>query len=107
MVRLQLKSATTVGQILDIMKFSVKMLVVEKGGGGEAEEGICVTTDDVILLKEIFQLMPENFSQDPVKVRGRLKAYKLFLYSLITIFAYELKNKTVFNLNNKRLNVHK
>lgn len=56
------------GQILDIMKFSVKMLVVEKGGGGESDDNV-VTTDDVLLLNEIFQLLPEQWSQDPVKVR--------------------------------------
>lgn len=73
MVRDQLKRSSTVGQILDIMKFSVKMLVVEKGGGGVEEEGegsnaFVTTTDDVLLLNEIFQLLPEQWSQDPVKV---------------------------------------
>lgn len=69
MVRDQLKRSSTVGQILDIMKFSVKMLVVEKGGGdAEADSGAIVTTDDVLLLNEIFQLLPEQWSQDPVKV---------------------------------------
>ena len=63
MARDQLKGSSTVGQILDIMKFSVKMLVVEKGGGSSV-----VTTNDVLLLNEIFQLLPEQWSQDPVKV---------------------------------------
>ena len=58
MVRGQLKSMDTVGQILDIMKFSVKMLLVENSVG---EIGI-------ILLNEIFQLLPKNWEQDPVKV---------------------------------------
>lgn len=69
MARDQLKRSSTVGQILDIMKFSVKMLVVEKGGGDEETDGnAIVTTDDVLLLNEIFQLLPEQWSQDPVKV---------------------------------------
>lgn len=72
MVRDQLKRSSTVGQILDIMKFSVKMLVVEKGGGGDEEDdegrNAIITTDDVLLLNEIFQLLPEQWSQDPVKV---------------------------------------
>lgn len=71
MVRDQLKRSSTVGQILDIMKFSVKMLVVEKGGGGEAESS-AIVTDDVLLLNDIFQLLPEQWTQDPVKVRGLL-----------------------------------
>ena len=58
MVRGQLKSMDTVGQILDIMKFSVKMLLVENSVG---EIGI-------ILLNEIFQLLPKNWEEDPVKV---------------------------------------
>lgn len=65
MARDQLKRSSTVGQILDIMKFSVKMLVVDKGGGNE---GIEVQTNDVLLLNEIFKMLPEQWSQDPVKV---------------------------------------
>lgn len=107
MVRLQLKSASTVGQILDILKFSVKMLVVEKSDGSE---GIVVTTDDVTLLKEIFHLMPENFSQDPVKVRDTKSFLKtLFPWLLFLHINWKKSaNKTVFNLylNNKRVNVH-
>lgn len=76
MVRDQLKRSSTVGQILDIMKFSVKMLVVEKGGGDAESSGI-VTTDDVLLLNEIFQMLPEQWTQDPVKVRDT-KSYSLF-----------------------------
>lgn len=58
MVRGQLKSMDTVGQILDIMKFSVKMLLVENSVGDIG----------IILLNEIFQLLPKNWEQDPVKV---------------------------------------
>jgi hypothetical protein len=58
MVRGQLKSMDTVGQILDVMKFSVKMLLVENSVGDIG----------IILLNEIFQLLPKNWEQDPVKV---------------------------------------
>lgn len=75
MARDQLKRSSTVGQILDIMKFSVKMLVVEKGGGESG--GDVVQTNDVLLLNEIFQLLPEQWSQDPVKV-SKIAKVKLF-----------------------------
>lgn len=57
MVRGQLKSLDTVGQILDFLGFSIKMLFVEKD-----------TTADVLLLTDIFQVMPSAWETDPVKV---------------------------------------
>jgi hypothetical protein len=62
MTRDELKRAqgsSTVGQILDIMKFSVKMLIVEKEG---------VACNDALLLNEIFLLLPSSWPEDPVKV---------------------------------------
>lgn len=61
MVRGQLKSLSTVGQILDHLSFSIKMLFVEKS----------VTTSDLLLLNDIFQLMPASWESDPVKVNGK------------------------------------
>lgn len=58
MVRGQLKSLETVGQILDFLSFSIQMLFVEKP----------LTTTDLMLLNDIFQLMPELWESDPVKV---------------------------------------
>jgi hypothetical protein len=75
MVRGQLKSMDTVGQILDIMKFSVKMLLVENSVGDIG----------IILLNEIFQLLPKNWEEDPVKVH------------LITKTVYETSNQDFNN----------
>lgn len=58
MVRGQLKSLETVGQILDFLSFSIQMLFVEKP----------LTTTDLMLLNDIFQLMPVLWESDPVKV---------------------------------------
>lgn len=63
MTREELKGShgsSTVGQILDIMNFSVKMLIVEKGG--------VACTNDALLLNEIFLLLPSTWEEDPVKV---------------------------------------
>jgi hypothetical protein len=60
MLRDQLKSMETVGHILNVIKFSIKIILVEKVVGGE---------NDVTLLSDVFQLLPEKFCQDPVKVR--------------------------------------
>ena len=57
-VRGQLKIMETVGEILDALKLSVKLLFVEN----------CVTASGVVLLNEIFQLLPVSWNQDPVKV---------------------------------------
>ena len=77
MVRGQLKSMDTVGQILDIMKFSVKMLLIE---GSVGDIGI-------ILLNEIFQLLPKQWEEDPVKVCTQTAIFSLF-------FHFELKANT-------------
>jgi hypothetical protein len=58
-VRGQLKSLETVGQILDFLGFSIKMVFVEKNS---------TTNHDLLLLNEIFQLMPASWESDPVKV---------------------------------------
>lgn len=58
MVRGQLKSLETVGQILDFLGFSIQMLFVEKP----------LTTSDLMLLNDIFNLMPASWESDPVKV---------------------------------------
>lgn len=58
MVRGQLKSLETVGQILDFLGFSIQMMFVEKP----------LTTTDLMLLTDIFQLMPSSWESDPVKV---------------------------------------
>lgn len=58
MVRGQLKSLETVGQILDFLSFSIQMLFVEKP----------LTTTDLMLLNDIFQIMPVLWESDPVKV---------------------------------------
>lgn len=71
-MRGQLKSMGTVGQILDVMKFSVKMLLVEN----------CVGDIGIILLNEIFQLLPKNWEEDPVKVRS----CKQFIIPIIILF---------------------
>lgn len=60
MVRGQLKSLETVGQILDFLSFSIQMLFVEHVGS--------LTTTDLMLLNDIFQLMPVLWESDPVKV---------------------------------------
>ncbi|CRL03037.1 CLUMA_CG016456, isoform A [Clunio marinus] len=70
MVRGQLKSLETVGQILDFLGFTIKMLFVEKS----------TTTTDLSLLNELFQLMPAQWETDPVKVH------------LITKIIYETLN---------------
>lgn len=62
MVRGQLKSLETVGQILDFLSFSIQMLFVEKP----------LTTTDLMLLNDIFQLMPVLWESDPVKVSRSL-----------------------------------
>lgn len=59
MVRGQLKSLETVGQILDVLCFAIKMLFVQKSS---------TTTADLLLLNEIFLLMPSQWESDPVKV---------------------------------------
>lgn len=80
-VRGQLKIMETVGEILDALKLSVKLLFVEN----------CVTASGVVLLNEIFQLLPVSWNQDPVKVH------------LITKTIYETSNhdfnNTIFILN--------
>lgn len=58
MVARKLKSLETVGQILDFLGFSIQMLFVEKP----------LTTTDLMLLNDIFQLMPASWESDPVKV---------------------------------------
>lgn len=60
-VRGQLKSLETVGQILDFLGFTIKMLFVPKS----------LTTTDLLLLNEIFQVMPSSWESDPVKVSVR------------------------------------
>lgn len=46
------------GQILDFLGFTIKMLFVEKS----------TTTTDLLLLNDIFQIMPTAWESDPVKV---------------------------------------
>ncbi|KAG5678648.1 hypothetical protein PVAND_008304 [Polypedilum vanderplanki] len=79
-VRGQLKRTETVGEILDILKFSVKMLFVD-----------CIIAPGITLLNEIFQLLPVPWNQDPVKIH------------LITKTIYETSNhdfnNTMFILN--------
>lgn len=78
MVRSQLKSMDTVGQILDVMKFSVKMLLVEN----------CVGNVGIILLNEIFLLLPENWQDDPVKVCTVTQTKLIFFLHHIHYFLY-------------------
>jgi len=54
-----LRKLSTVGQILDFLGFSIKMLFVET----------TTTTSHVRLLNEIFEIMPVAWEMDPVKVR--------------------------------------
>lgn len=61
-VRGQLKSLQTVGQILDFLGFTIKMLFVPKS----------MATSDLLLLNEIFQIMPSSWESDPVKVSERM-----------------------------------
>jgi TFIIF-interacting CTD phosphatase-like protein len=60
----------TVGEILDTLKFSVKMLFVED----------CVIASGTTLLNEIFQLLPVPWNQDPVKVRERELHFPLAIF---------------------------
>lgn len=53
------------GQILDFLGFTIKMLFVEKS----------LTTTDLLLLNDIFQIMPTAWEYDPVKVRHGLIMY--------------------------------
>lgn len=66
MVRGQLKSLSTVGEILDYLSFSIRMLFVDKS----------MTTTDLLLLNDIFQLMPSSWESDPVKVKCRPLVYR-------------------------------
>lgn len=84
MVRGQLKSMDTVGQILDVMKFSVKMLLVKKSVGDIG----------IILLNEIFQLLPKNWEEDPVKV-CTTATYSLFFHPLF-LFKLNVNTRKIF-----------
>jgi hypothetical protein len=64
----------TVGEMLDTLKFSVRMLFVED----------CVVASGVTLLNEIFQLLPVPWNQDPVKVRAKELALILIKFFLTT-----------------------
>lgn len=68
MVRGQLKSLETVGQILDFLGFAIKMLFVEKS----------MTTTDLMLLNDMFELMPSSWESDPVKVSQPEPACPMF-----------------------------
>lgn len=87
MVRGQLKSMDTVGQILDVMKFSVKMLLVEKSVGDIG----------IILLNEIFQLLPKNWEEDPVKVCTTATLF--FIFSSFIPFQTQCKYAKNIHLN--------
>lgn len=88
MVRDRLKSLSTVGQILDHLSFSIKMLFVEKS----------MTTTDLLLLNDIFQLMPTSWESDPVKVNCHRREY------LFSTLSYILRD--AFNYNTFCLQVH-
>jgi hypothetical protein len=81
MARGQLKSLATVGQILDFLGFSIKMLFVEKKS---------MTNNDLLLLNEIFQLMPSSWESDPVKVN----LFNIMHPSFACLFNYK---STLFN----------
>lgn len=83
MVRGQLKSLETVGQILDALCFTIKMLFVQKSS---------TTTADLLLLNEIFQLMPSQWESDPVKVSApRVRAHRvIFNYNPLCLNALQV-----------------
>lgn len=72
MIRGHLNTMNTVGQILDTMKFSIKMILVEKGVGFNTES-------DVVLFSEIFEMLPEQWNKDPVKVCIKFPFINIFV----------------------------
>jgi hypothetical protein len=56
-IRDQLGSLATVGQILDYLSLSIKLLFIENA-----------STESLKLISEIFTIMPTAWETDPVKV---------------------------------------
>lgn len=89
-LRDQLKKLSTVGEILDFLSLSIKLLFIENS-----------STNSITLLINIFEILPETWESDPVKVSKFLCSRMFLKTRLKNVLHWEWSQNNFFHIRRK------